>query len=60
MKIVDAHSGKRKFLKGQGRFGTKKMDEFQQMLLDQDRVNLLEKKGLVNQDRQSKPKKKSL
>jgi hypothetical protein len=60
MKITDSHSGELKFFKGRGRSGKKKVDEFQQMLIEQEQLNLLEKQGLIKQDRQPKPKKKPL
>jgi hypothetical protein len=40
--IVDGHSGKRKFFKGRGRSGTKKLDDYQQMLIEQEKLNQLE------------------
>ena len=34
MKIIDGRSGKKKFFKGRGRQGNKKMDAYQKMLLE--------------------------
>lgn len=36
MKITDSFSGKRKFIKGGGRKGTKNLDDYQKMLLDSE------------------------
>lgn len=58
MKITDSFSGEKKFLKGKGRFGKKSLDDYQKMLLEQEKLNMLEKQGLITQERQPKPKRK--
>ena len=45
-KVIDSHSGKKKFLKGNGREGKKTLDSYQRMLIRQERENLLTKKGI--------------
>ena len=39
MKVVDSYSGKAKFIKGHGRKGTKRLDEYQKMLLEAESTN---------------------
>lgn len=39
MKFADGHSGKAKFFKGGGRSGTKRLDDYQKMLLEGERTN---------------------
>jgi hypothetical protein len=52
MKIDDPYSGNSKYFKGRGRSGKKTVDEYQKLLLEQEKLNLLEKKGKISQVRQ--------
>ena len=60
MKIVDPHSGKSKNFKGRGRAGKKVLDDYQKLLLEQQRLNDLEQAGKIKQDRQKPLTKKEL
>ena len=46
MKIVDCHSGERKFFKGPGRKGNRKLDKYQKMLLKGNSENESKQKPL--------------
>lgn len=53
MKIANAHSGKSTFIKGHGRKGSMKLDDYQKMLLEGEKTN-----GFEHEPKQ-KPLKKS-
>jgi hypothetical protein len=52
MKITNSHSGDSKYFKGRGRSGKKTLDDYQKLLLEQQKLNQLESEGKINQPRQ--------
>ena len=51
-KITNSYSGKQSFIKGAGRSGKKSLDEYQRILIHQERLNMLDNKG-ISQERYS-------